>query len=458
VIIGIDLGTTYSLAAVLRDGAVSIIPNALGAHLTPSAVALTDAGEIVVGAAARALSTLHPERAVLAWKRDMGTDRTWQLGVRRFTPQELSALVLASLKLDAERMLGVAVDEAVVTVPAYFDESQRRATRDDGAIAGLRVERIINEPTAAALSYGLHQRGRELRGVVLDLGGGTFDVTVLEIIEGVVEIQSSAGDARLGGEDFSDAIAGLVATRIGAAPERLQQSQAVSWARLRAACEDAKRALSSLEQAHIFVPELDLGGAVVDVDQIVSRPELDRLWEPIVDRMRKPILRALRDARVQPSGIDEILLVGGATRMPCVVRLAAQLFERMPSRSLPADEAVAMGAAVQAALKESATAVDDLVVTDIAPFTLGIAAASRFGTQHVTGIFSPIIERGTVIPASRVESFSTISDNQARSWWRSFRESTPPASRTRSSASTASRACRPGRRGRSRSRCGSHTT
>jgi molecular chaperone HscC len=411
VIVGIDLGTTFSLVAALRDGQPVVLPNALGKLLTPSAVSLLDDGSITVGDAARARASTHPDRTALVWKRDMGSDRVWTLGDRRFSPQELSALVLRSLKADAEAALGQPVDEAVVTVPAYFDEAQRRATRDAGAIAGLRVDRIINEPTAAAMAYGLHQRHREIRAIVLDLGGGTFDVTVLEIIEGIIEIQASAGDSRLGGEDFAELLAGALAQRLpGGAPA--VEHDRVAWARLRAAAEEAKRALTASETARVALPDLPIGRGTQSLDTSISRAEAEALWAPLLERLRAPTFRALRDAGLQPGQIDEVLLVGGATRMPCVVRMAAQIFERMPERRLPPDEAVALGAAVQAALKAGDRAVEDVVVTDIAPFTMGIAVASRFGAQAVNGIFAPIIERGTVIPASRVKSFVTMADNQ----------------------------------------------
>jgi molecular chaperone HscC len=411
-LVGIDLGTTYSLVSVMRGGAPVVLPNALGEELTPSAVSVTDQGEVLVGAPARARATTHPTATALAFKRDMGTERAYQLGGRSFSPQELSALVLRQLKQDAEAALGGAVTEAVVTVPAYFDDLQRRATRDAGTIAGLTVERIINEPTAAALSYGLHRRHRELRAVVLDLGGGTFDVTVLEIIEGVIEIQSSAGDSRLGGEDFVDALADLVASRLGARAQDLR-AHPVGWARLREACELAKRRLSRDDTTRVVAPGLALaGGGALDLDEAVTRAQAEDRWAPILDRIRGPVHRALRDARLDPQRIDEVLLVGGATRMPCVPRLAAKLLGRLPLATLPPDEAVALGAAVQASLKSRDEAVGDLVVTDVAPFSLGVASAAQYGSHVVQGLFSPILERGTVIPASRVERFSTMHDRQ----------------------------------------------
>jgi molecular chaperone HscC len=410
-IVGIDLGTTFSLVAVMRDDGPVILPNAIGANLTPSAVSVLDGGEMLIGAAARARATTHPERTALVWKRDMGTERILRVGDKSFTPPELSALVLRSLKDDAEAALGQPVEEAVVTVPAYFDETQRRATRDAGAIAGLRVERIINEPTAAALAFGLHERHREMRAVVFDLGGGTFDVTVLEIIEGVIEIQASAGDSRLGGEDFAEALASAVAKQTSVPLETLR-ADPKSWARVLAACEEAKRALTGTEAVRVALPDLPIDGRPRSLDATITRAEAEILWAPLLDRLRGPTLRALRDAGLGPASVNEVLLVGGATRMPCVIRLASQIFDRVPDRRLPPDEAVALGAAVQAALKEGHKAVDDVVVTDVAPFTLGIAVAAEFGGQQIRGMFAPIIDRGTVIPSSRVKTFSTMSDNQ----------------------------------------------
>jgi molecular chaperone HscC len=414
-LIGIDLGTTFSLAAILNAGKPTVLPNALGELLTPSAVSVADDGTILVGAAARARATTHPTRTALAFKRDMGTDKRIDLGLKSMTPQELSALVLGSLKRDAEAALGRAVDEAVVTVPAYFGDAQRHATRDAAAIAGLKVERIINEPTAAALAYGLHDRARELRAVVLDLGGGTFDVTVLEIVEGVIEIQASSGDARLGGEDFDAALASLVAARIKRDQHAELAGDPRAWARLREASEGAKKKLSEHATAGIALVDLPIGrGRTIHVEQTITRDEADAAWAPLLDRMRGPILRALRDASRTPESIDEVLLVGGSTRMPCVARLAAQMFGKLPLRTLPPDEAVAMGAAVQAALKANDAAVEDMVVTDVAPFTLGISTSTTMGDSHVSGLFSPILERGTVIPASRTKRFCTMSDRQTK--------------------------------------------
>ncbi|HYQ29898.1 MAG TPA: Hsp70 family protein, partial [Polyangiaceae bacterium] len=411
--VGIDLGTTYSLVSVMVDGEPRVIKNGLGELLTPSAVHVTEDGTVLVGGAARAKAATAPNRTALSFKRDMGTDRRFQLGGRSFTPEELSALVLQALKQDVEAEFGRPISEAVVTVPAYFGELQRRATRTACELAGIPVERIINEPTAAALAYSLHEKQRELCAAVLDLGGGTFDITVLQIMEGVVEIQASAGDLRLGGDDFAS---GFV-QRCQFVLKRDYGIEALTdagQARLGEACELAKRRLSFEEQTRIAVPALPTASGPRDVELSITRAEFEEACLPLLSRMTQVVERALRDANREPRQIDEVLLVGGATRMPCVVRLSSQLFARLPLRVLPPDEAVAMGAAIQVALKKGDSAVGDLVVTDIAPFTLGVASGSHRGSALVQGLFSPIIERGTVLPVSRVERFITLAANQTR--------------------------------------------
>jgi molecular chaperone HscC len=411
-VIGIDLGTTFSLAAILRDGKPVVLPNAVGELLTPSAVSIADDGTVLIGAAARARATTHPDRTALAFKRDMGTDRKVQLGDRGFTPPELSALVLGAVRRDAEAALGHAIDEAVVTVPAYFGDAQRQATRDAAAIASLPVERIINEPTAAALAYGLHERHRELRAIVLDLGGGTFDVTVLEILEGVIEIRASAGDTQLGGDDFDTALAALVIESLDGAYRDGMREQPVARARLKDACELAKKRLSDAATTRVALFDLPVGTQRISVEHELSRDHAEQAWAPLLARVAAPIRRALRDADLRADQIDEVLLVGGSTRMPCIARLATDLFGRLPLRVLPPDEAVALGAAVQAGLKANDAALGDLVVTDIAPFSLGVDTARRSGRETIAGLFAPIIERGTVIPVSREKTFHTIDDNQ----------------------------------------------
>lgn len=414
-IVGIDLGTTYSLVSIMQGGKPIVLRNANGRRMTPSAVGVDAEGKVLVGELARARAATHPEQTALAFKRDMGVETEIQLGDRKFTPQMLSALVLRHLKEDAEHTLGQPVTEAVITVPAYFGERQRQATRDAAAIAGLKAERIINEPTAAAMAYGLHDMQRECTAVVLDLGGGTFDVTVLELIEGIIEVRATSGDARLGGEDFTDALAAQV-ERVALqdrAPEGRTLLDAVQRARLREACELAKKRLTGQSEVKVVVPGLLLAdGDSVDLEHAVDRSWAEGIWQALIDRVRAPIMRALKDAELQPRDIDEVLLVGGSSRMPVVVQLAARLFGRMPSRGLPPDEAIAMGAAIQAALKRDDEAVSDLVVTDVAPFTLGIASTSEFMGQRVHDVFAPIIDRGTTVPCSREERFTTLERNQ----------------------------------------------
>ena len=331
------------------------------------------------------------------------------LGGQTFTPVELSALVLKALKADAEAALGHEVTEAVITVPAYFGDLQRQATRDAGALAGLKVERIINEPTAAALAYGLQNKDTEQKVVVLDLGGGTFDVTVLEIIEGVIEVQSTAGDARLGGEDFDDALLALLQSRM---PGFDWAADVEASALLRESARDARHALSTAESTQVSLPPGLRKGGSLDVQLTLTRAEAERAFEPLLARVRLPIERALRDANLTAAKLDHVLLVGGATRMPCVVELATRLFGKLPLRNLPPDEAVALGAAVQAGLKAGDRVIADVVATDVAPFSLGVATTTRLGSQTITGLFAPIIERGTTIPASRVKTFSPASDGQ----------------------------------------------
>ncbi len=412
-ILGIDLGTTHSLAAVMDGARPRVLENALGEILTPSAVHLDARGHLLVGAAAKARATKEPERTAVGFKRDMGTDRRYVLGDRSFSPVELSAMVLKQVREDAEAASGERYEEAVITVPAYFGELQRRATKDAGAIAGLRVERIINEPTAAALAYGLHDTSRKTRVAVLDLGGGTFDVTVLEIIEGIIEIQASSGDARLGGDDFVSVMAELVDERIRREHGRSAAGHPVGWARLQEACEGAKRRLSEQNETRLALPALPTEAGEIDVELTLEREEMERAFTPLLDRIEAPVQRALRDARLRPTDIQEVLLVGGATRMPVVFRLAAKLFGRMPLRTLPPDEAVALGAAVQGALKAGHAGVDDLVVTDVAPFSLGVACSDFLGKRRIDGLFCPIIERGSVIPVSRVRRFATTVDQQS---------------------------------------------
>lgn len=404
--IGIDLGTTNSLVGVFRDGEVSLIPNALGHLLTPSAVSVDERGQILVGLAARERYTTHPEHTVIAFKRWMGTERTLKLGNKHFRPEELSALVLGALKHDAEAYLGEPVTEAVISVPAYFNEAQRKATKTAAELAGLKVERLLNEPTAAGLAYGLAERQEMSTFLVFDLGGGTFDVSVLEYFEGVVEVRASAGDTRLGGEDFVTVLVRLFLSRcadLSAAERERIESDRSLWR----IAEQAKRDLGEHEQV---VMRLKLGG--VTHEQTITRAEFETACAELLGRLRHPIERALKDAQLDPGALTEVVLVGGASRMPVVRQMVTRLFGRLPLRHINPDETVARGAAIQAALKARDAALDEVVLTDVMPFSLGITIAQDVGGRRVSDRFSPIIERNTPVPVSRVGNYCTTQDDQ----------------------------------------------
>ena len=410
-LVGIDLGTTNSAVAHLTDDGPQIILNALGGRLTPSIVGVEESGKLLVGAAARELQVLQPDRCASLFKRHMGTDRTFTLGGRTFTPEELSGLVLRSLKTDAEAFFGTAVARAVITCPAYFNDRQRKSTIAAGRIAGLTVERILNEPTAAAIAYGFHESGSDRTLLIFDLGGGTFDVSVVELFEGALEVRSSAGETALGGEDFTRALAARVLESVGLSFERAEATTPLLVSRLLQQCEVAKCKLSREESVTVRVPDAagDFGNAK---DVTVTRAQLEGWVSPTLARAEFPIRRALADAKLTRDRIHEVILVGGATRMPFVIQRVKELFGKDPHRRLNPDEVVALGAAVQAGLVGHAAAVEDLVVTDVSPFTLGVEVAKSFGNDVQDGYFSPVINRNTTIPVSRVERYSTVSPNQ----------------------------------------------
>jgi molecular chaperone HscC len=407
-IIGIDLGTTNSAVAIWRDGAATLIPNRLGDTLTPSAVSIGDDGSLIVGRAARDRQVTHPAQSATAFKRYMGTEKMFDLGRRRLRPEELSALVLGSLKEDAEAWLGEAVTEAVITVPAYFNDRQRKATRRAGELAGLKVERLINEPTAAALAYGIHQLDDESRFLVFDLGGGTFDVSVLEIFEGVIEVRSSTGDNRLGGEDFNELIVTMLRERLGEAIGSDARHSDALYQKLRDQAERVRRALGTAETARA-----ELVWKEVAHSAEIDAAAFEDAAQPLIQRLREPVLRSLRDSAVRADQLSEIILIGGATRMPVVRRAVTRMFSRFPNSSINPDEAVALGAAVQAGLKARDAALGEVVLTDVCPYSLGVSIGERRPDGSIeTGIFAPIIERNTVIPASRMNWFSTMENNQ----------------------------------------------
>jgi molecular chaperone HscC len=405
-IVGIDLGTTNSLVAVWRDGKSVLVPNGLGEYLTPSCVSIDEDDSVLVGKAARERLQTHPERTAAVFKRYMGSNKTMRLGKREFRPEELSALVLRSLKADAEAMLGEPVVEAVITVPAYFSDAQRKATRAAGELAGLKVERLLNEPTAAALAYGLHNLGAETRFLVFDLGGGTFDVSILEMFEGVMEVRASAGDNFLGGEDFVESLITLFFER-NSLPASLR-ADAHFMQRLAAQAEAAKRLVSTQPSAEISVAH---GSAQHRLQ--IDEATLEQACAHLFKRLRTPVERALRDANLRAGELDAVVLAGGATRMPAIRRLVTTMFGRFPSIDFNPDEVVALGAAVQAGLKARDAALKEVVMTDVAPYSLGVAVSRWLSETTAThGHFDPIIERNSTVPVSRSKSYVPNSASQ----------------------------------------------
>ncbi len=405
-IIGIDLGTTNSAVGIWHEGRAQLVPNSLGDLLTPSAVSLTDAGDVLVGRAARERQPTHPQLTATAFKRLMGTTQQVRLGRRSFGAEELSALVLRSLAADVEAHTGEKVGSTVITVPAYFNDRQRKATRRAGQLAGLEVERLINEPTAAALAYGIHERDDKDPFLVFDLGGGTFDVSIVEIFERIVEVRASAGDNRLGGEDFNEIVAELASQRLGLTAPKGEESRLKEL--MRAAAERTRRGLTEADSAPFAVV---WDGAAHET--VVTAADFEDAAQPLIARLRDPVLRSLRDSNIRSEHLSEVVLVGGGTRMPIVRRAVTRMFGRFPNATVDPDHAVALGAAVQAGLRSRDAALDEVRLTDVCPFTLGVEVTDIDRTgRRINGIFSPIIERNTVIPASRVREFCTVADNQ----------------------------------------------
>ncbi|PWY37441.1 molecular chaperone HscC [Pseudomonas sp. RW409] len=406
-IVGIDLGTTNSLIAVWREGAPHLVGNALDRFLTPSVVGLDDQGRILVGQAAKERLQTHPKQTVSLFKRHMGSAQEVRLGEKLFRPEELSALVLRSLKEDVERHYGETVTEAVISVPAYFNDAQRKATKIAGELAGLKVERLINEPTAAALAYGLHQRDNASSFLVFDLGGGTFDVSILELFDGVMEVRASAGDNFLGGEDFDTLLVQAFLSGQASAANMPKLDDPNLAHRLRREAERVRHALGNQETA-----TFSLHHGALEWSKTFTQEQLAELYAPLLTRLRTPIETALRDARIRPSELDEVLLVGGTTRMPMIRRMVAGLFGRFPSIQLDPDQSIALGAAVQAALKARDAALEEVVLTDVCPYTLGVEIANSVAGSIESGHFLPIIERNNVVPVSKVKSVSTLHDRQ----------------------------------------------
>lgn len=403
--VGIDLGTTNSLITIYGDdGDIELVPLASGDVLLPSAVSITEQGTTIVGAGAKSRLVQDPSKAVAAFKRAIGTEKEFTLGRIKLTATELSSLVLKEMVDSVAAKYDQPIEQLVITVPAYFNSVQREATLAAADLAGLKVSRLINEPTAAALAYGLQDKEAESTFVVLDLGGGTFDVSILEMFDGVMEVRSSSGDAFLGGEDFTASIVQDLVRQLGGVLDDLSPEQR---GKLYFTAERMKQALS---EQHETRAEIEFEGA--NKEGVLTRTSFEELCVNLVARMRKPIERCLYDANIGVEEVDRVLLVGGATRMPIVRSMASKLFKKLPERGLDPDHVVAMGAAVQAGLCAKNEALEDVVMTDVAPFSLGIMSRNETAHGAIEGAFVPIIERNTTIPASRSQYFSTLQNDQ----------------------------------------------
>lgn len=407
-IIGIDLGTTNSLIAYYTQDGPKIIPNRLGKNLTPSVVSIDEEDQIYVGESAVERNLLYPGTTASVFKRDMGSSKKYKLGSKEFTAEELSSFVLRALKEDAEAFLGEEVTEAVISVPAYFNDARRRATKRAGELAGLVVERIISEPTAAALAYGLGQEEKQARYLVFDLGGGTFDVSILELYDKILEVRAVAGDNFLGGEDFTAVIEELFYEKYNKL-DRLSLDEK-TLRHIHRQAELCKRSFNSAGISHM---ECKIGDEIYPFD--ISLSHYEECCDELLERIRKPVKRSLADAHIRLSDIDKVVLVGGSTKGQVIKRFVSRLFRMIPDTNINPDEAIALGAATQAAMKERNESIKEVILTDVCSFTLGTEVSREWEHDRFeTGVFCPIIERNTVIPTSRTERFYPIHDNQTQ--------------------------------------------
>ena len=403
-IIGIDLGTTNSCVAVMEGGQPTVIANTEGARTTPSVVAFTKTGERLVGEPAKRQAVTNADKTISSIKREMGRDYKVTIDDKKYSPQEISAMILQKLKADAEAYLGEKVTEAVITVPAYFNDAQRQATKDAGKIAGLDVKRIINEPTAAALAYGLDNE-KEQKIMVYDLGGGTFDVSIIEIGDGVIEVLSTAGDNRLGGDDFDQKIVNYIVNDFRANNGVDLSADKMALQRVKEAAEKAKKELSTATTTNINLPFISMNASgPLHLDMNLTRAKFDELTSDLVERTAEPVKRALSDAGLVASELGQVLLVGGSTRIPAVQDKVKQLTGKEPSKSLNPDECVALGASVQGGKLAGEAGAGDIILFDVTPLSLSI--------ETMGGIATRLIERNTTIPTSKSQVFSTAADNQ----------------------------------------------
>ncbi len=401
-VLGIDLGTTNSCMAIMENGKPVIITNTEGGRTTPSVIAFTKGGERLIGTVAKRQAITNPERTITSIKRKMGTDETVTIDDRKYTPPEISAMILQKMKMDAEAYLGGKITKAVITVPAYFNDAQRQATKDAGKIAGLEVLRIINEPTASALAYGIDKE-EEATVLVYDLGGGTFDVSILHLGDGVFEVKSTSGDNRLGGDDFDELVLDYLVNEFKKKESVDLRKDPIAMQRLRDAAENAKKELSSAQKTNINLPYITTdttGPKFLDID--LTRAKLEQLIGDLVERTVGPIKQALSDAKLKPADIDHVLLVGGSTRVPLVQATVKKILGKDPDKGINPDECVAIGAAIQGSVLTGET--KDVLLLDVAPLTLGI--------ETLGGIATPLIERNTTIPTKKSQIFSTAADKQ----------------------------------------------